>query len=1511
MELLHSKSRFCSILCALFVSLCFISCENPLSSLTAKQPATFTGTIATGGAFPETLTRSLNRYTVSSENRSAIPSIDNTYYYFVHAEQTDGDGLFDLGKDDASSFELVDGKLIFGLPIGIGKWDITAGIKNADDAIVLTDIVRNVPITAQNSVVNRTFLLTPPSDPDDDLKGEVDLAIDFESQVTQVTVTWQGSDVLLPEQILTSSGEHVTAQNLDPGVYQISIEAFYDDGPEHTKKCFFTTVQTVNVLAGMTTNTWLSDGSDLFTAGTTGAQFYITSQVITNHFTTVLYVGRAAGVPSSVTVSDSNLGTAYSPLLTIQEALNRIGTYSSDGRTYRIFLTGTTDEALTVSNAMSDKAGKLIITGLGTGAVVDASSKNDTVLKIDTTTPVTLRNIQLTGGYAHYGAGIYMASGTTVTLEAGTLIGDATQQVASYDDGGYGNRASDFGGGIYNDGGTLTLKAGSKVCHNYAGGFSDYDNESGGGGIASSKGSVIIEDGAFVSYNRTVGRGGGIYLINGDNASTLTMNGGTISYNEVGYWGGGVLIGFSDDESKRGENSPLKFYMNGGEICYNKSTSTEYDWGVGAGGVAVDHSYMEMTGNAKIHHNEAAHTGGGLRVGGGGAFIMSGGEISDNTCYRESDASGPVSGGAIDIEQDTKVVLSGSARIPYGVDGVKGYRKNDVWFRYSYSGTSRICITIGGELTSEFEMGIKAPWARGVLIAQADGSNVTDISAYKDFITFTEEGWNAKPVPSGSQLKLDSPFFVKDGGSATATGTSADPVDSIEHACDLMDDPNCDYTICIDGEVTGTQNIPLNVTANSITLCGAHEVAADGTHLDVLNAGGTDDCGRVLHIENGNYVIITNLKITGGWADEAGGIWSASDLTLCDDTLIEGNRADDLGCVYVDSSREFSIKGNVVIYRNIDLEGGARSNLYLDADVAAQRINIIGPLVNSKDSSKKAQIGVTLAGGGPSLGDDGDILITNGYGYTNGYNQNVNPATYFIGDKWFVVCDNDEVLLAANGGTITVDPVYEDIKISVDKKKFLTSVAQKVLTFTATKTVDDEPVDVTSDTTFTYEIKYLGETVTSGTYYTPGTGNRANTLTLGNNLPLGTYAVSVKAVYNGKTYSAGFDVKITDKVVVTAGDAASAIAELTETERITVQGEMTSEQITAIANAIKEITTDGVNVKLDLSNVTGLTELPYGLFNLTEAPYQCEHLEEIILPEGITEIPTNTFINCSALKEVTLPETLTTIGLQAFWSCKSLTSITIPSSVTTIDQSAFAYCSGISHIEIPSSVTSIQGSAFAGVGTNVGGVEITLEAGNPAYKTVGDFIYTADESMIVMYTKKREANTTVTIPATVTEIGDYAFSNSGITTLIFEEGSQLTTIGEGAFKSCSGLTVLNMPDTVTSLGRFAFEDCPLTSIHLSTELTALEQGAFGHCRVEHFVVPDKVTEIGNSCFWYADFTTVTLPASLSIVENYAFGYCENLTTVNFKGTEAQKAAMTIGTGNEALNTATWNCNYTE
>ena len=196
---------------------------------------TFTGTIATGGAFPETLTRSLNRYTVSSENRSAIPSIDNTYYYFVHAEQTDGDGLFDLGKDDASSFELVDGKLIFGLPIGIGKWDITAGIKNADDAIVLTDIVRNVPITAQNSVVNRTFLLTPPSDPDDDLKGEVDLAIDFESQVTQVTVTWQGSDVLLQEQILTSSGEHVTAQNLDPGVYQISIEAFYDDGPEHTK----------------------------------------------------------------------------------------------------------------------------------------------------------------------------------------------------------------------------------------------------------------------------------------------------------------------------------------------------------------------------------------------------------------------------------------------------------------------------------------------------------------------------------------------------------------------------------------------------------------------------------------------------------------------------------------------------------------------------------------------------------------------------------------------------------------------------------------------------------------------------------------------------------------------------------------------------------------------------------------------------------------------------------------------------------------------------------------------------------------------------------------------------------------------------------------------------------------------------------------------------------------------------------------------------------------------------
>ena len=142
----------------------------------------------------------------------------------------------------------------------------------------------------------------------------------------------------------------------------------------------------------------------------------------------------------------------------------------------------------------------------------------------------------------------------------------------------------------------------------------------------------------------------------------------------------------------------------------------------------------------------------------------------------------------------------------------------------------------------------------------------------------------------------------------------------------------------------------------------------------------------------------------------------------------------------------------------------------------------------------------------------------------------------------------------------------------------------------------------------------------------------------------------------------------------------------------------------------------------------------------------------------------------------------TSIGDFAFSSCSGLTSITIGSAVTSIGSYAFYGCNGLtsigpvgsgSDLEIPNNVTSIGSRAF--------------------YFCSG--------------------LTSVTIPDSVTSIGDdYLFSDC-ISLTSVTIGNGVTRIGYGDFSNCSGLTSITIGSGVTSIGSSVFYDCSsLTSI---------------------------------------------------------------------------------------------------
>lgn len=93
----------------------------------------------------------------------------------------------------------------------------------------------------------------------------------------------------------------------------------------------------------------------------------------------------------------------------------------------------------------------------------------------------------------------------------------------------------------------------------------------------------------------------------------------------------------------------------------------------------------------------------------------------------------------------------------------------------------------------------------------------------------------------------------------------------------------------------------------------------------------------------------------------------------------------------------------------------------------------------------------------------------------------------------------------------------------------------------------------------------------------------------------------------------------------------------------------------------------------------------------------CESIEEISLPEGLTEIGNKAFYKCTSLRSVELPEGIRTIGNEAFYQT-AIQEIKLPSTLVEIGNSAFLKCRSLEFVQIPASVKNIGKWSFRGCG---------------------------------------------------------------------------------------------------------------------------------------------------------------------------------------------------------------------
>lgn len=137
----------------------------------------------------------------------------------------------------------------------------------------------------------------------------------------------------------------------------------------------------------------------------------------------------------------------------------------------------------------------------------------------------------------------------------------------------------------------------------------------------------------------------------------------------------------------------------------------------------------------------------------------------------------------------------------------------------------------------------------------------------------------------------------------------------------------------------------------------------------------------------------------------------------------------------------------------------------------------------------------------------------------------------------------------------------------------------------------------------------------------------------------------------------------------------------------------------------------------------------------------------------------------------------------------------------------------------------------------------------------------------------------------LTTIGKDAFYQcSSLTSVTFAGESPLTTIGDEAFCQCSSLTEITLPESVTSIGERAFYQCSaLTSLTFAgnSQLTTIGRSAFSECSslAGSMTIPESVTSIGDLAFYCCrSLTGVTFAgdSQLTTIGGNAFCVCESL-----------------------------------
>lgn len=335
---------------------------------------------------------------------------------------------------------------------------------------------------------------------------------------------------------------------------------------------------------------------------------------------------------------------------------------------------------------------------------------------------------------------------------------------------------------------------------------------------------------------------------------------------------------------------------------------------------------------------------------------------------------------------------------------------------------------------------------------------------------------------------------------------------------------------------------------------------------------------------------------------------------------------------------------------------------------------------------------------------------------------------------------------------------------------------------------------------------------------------------------------------------------------------------------------------------------------------------------------ECEKLATVEINETsrLATLGEGAFMNCTSIESFTVPATMSLVGKRAFEGCSALETVTFAPNGKTLEfgSDAFKNCSELKTVNLPANVSKIPG-VFSGCSSLT---EVNVDPTSTYFTSVDGVVFDTQKTEIVFFPQGKSGEYTlpdtivtisngvfqnvtelskISIPASVTYIGDNAFAGASIDTIEFYGESQnALVIGDYAFAEASFGT-LTLPKNTVSIGNNAFYLAEGDGIVISEGVTSLGDYAFYGATVD-LTVPASVKTIGEYCFggvleedWWSgntfygptvtltvegsvletigahafegnlNVTEITIPASVKTIGFKAFYVCEELETLTF------------------------------